>query len=236
MTSPDIRGDLTARLGPHGLLLRGGFALVQELDRELLDRAPEGRSLVLIGNAGSEMWRRSAAAIEATGAPNPLDRWTRTVIEPLAAAFGGTALFPFDGPPYWPFQRWAARAEGVAPSPLGILMHPEYGLWHAYRAAILLPAALEFGAPKVSHPCDTCPDKPCLSTCPVGAFTGAGYEVDHCVAHVAATRSRTGTCFQRGCLARLACPVGAAWRYAPDHAQFHMRAFLTARLGVLQKS
>ena len=228
--------DLTARLGPHGLLLRGGFALVQEMDQKLLDLAPEGRSLVLIGNAGSEMWRRSGAAIEATGAPNPLDRWTRNVIAPLATAFGGKALFPFDGPPYWPFQRWAARAEGVAPSPLGILMHPEYGLWHAYRAAILLPVALEWAAPAGSHPCDACRDKPCLSTCPVGAFTGAGYEVDHCVAHVAATKSKTGTCFRSGCLARLACPIGTAWRYAPEHAQFHMRAFLTARLGVLQES
>ena len=28
------------------------------------------------------------------------------------------------------------RAEAVAPSPLGILIHPDYGLWHAYRGAL----------------------------------------------------------------------------------------------------
>src|SRR4030095_137820 len=32
--------------------------------------------------------------------------------------------------------RWAMRAEAVAPSPLGILIHPDYGLWHAYRGAL----------------------------------------------------------------------------------------------------
>ena len=49
---------------------------------------------------------------------------------------GAAPIYPFGGPPYWPFQRWAQRAEAVFPSPLGILIHPEYGLWHAYRAAL----------------------------------------------------------------------------------------------------
>ncbi len=32
-------------------------------------------------------------------------------------------------------------AEGLKPSPLGLLMHPEYGLWHGYRGAILFGEA-----------------------------------------------------------------------------------------------
>ncbi len=236
MSSSTTLADLAARLADLGLRTRNGFVLVQELDQALLDQMPAARALVLIGNVGSEMWRRSGAGIVAAPPPDPLDRWTREVIAPIADAFCGKALFPFDGPPYWLFQRWAMRAEAVAPSPLGILMHPEYGLWHAYRAAILLSVELEFAPPGRNHPCDTCAGKPCLANCPVGAFTGAGYEVDHCVGHVAATKSEAGACFRRGCLARLACPIGAAWRYAPDHAQFHMRAFLTARQGELQES
>ena len=42
-----------------------------------------------------------------------------------------SALFPFGGPPHFPFQQWARRAEPVHPSPIGLLIHPIYGLWHS---------------------------------------------------------------------------------------------------------
>lgn len=237
MSSSSILDELSARLAERGLRLRGGFALVHNLDQAVLDHVPDAQSLLLVGNAGSEIWDRSGAAIQARGVPDPLDRWTRDEIAPLAAAHAGSALFPFDGPPYWPFQRWAMRAEGVAASPLGILMHPTFGLWHAYRAAILLPVTLDLpAAAAFPHPCETCRDRPCLSACPVGAFTSTGYEVDHCARHVAATSSEPEGCFQGGCQARLACPIGAEFRYQRDQAEFHMRAFLRARPGVLQES
>ncbi len=231
VTPVPIPAALIEALTRHGLRLRGGFRPGPETDAALLDLRPATRTVLLVGNAGSEMWRRSGAAIEATGAPNPLDRWTRAVIEPVAAAHAGHALFPFDGPPYWPFQRWAERAEGVRNSPIGIQIHPEFGLWHAYRAAILLPDELNLPEPQWhGHPCDTCVGRPCLSACPVGAFTGTSYEVDRCVDHVVSSKQNDQACFQRGCLARIACPVGAAWRYEPEHAMFHMKAFVAARL------
>ena len=37
----------------------------------------------------------------------------------LGRQFGAAALFPFEGPPYWPFQRWAQRAEPVSSLALG---------------------------------------------------------------------------------------------------------------------
>jgi ferredoxin len=231
MTQPALLTSLAEALTPLGLRLRGGFVPVPKTDAALLALRPDTRTVLLIGNAGSEMWLRSGAAIKGTGEPHPLDRWTRAVMEPIAAGQDGTALFPFDGPPYWPFQRWAERAEGVRNSPLGIQIHPEFGLWHAYRAAILLPDELNLPEPQWrSHPCDTCAERPCLSACPVGAFTGTTYEVDHCVDHVVSSRQDDQACFQRGCLARIACPVGAAWRYEREHAAFHMDAFVTARL------
>jgi len=223
--------ELTQALARHGLRLRGGFATDGGTDGDILSAAPGTRSLILIGNVGSELWDKSGAEIAALGEPDPLDRWTRSVIEPIASSVNGVALFPFAGPPYWPFQRWAERAEGVRNSPLGIQIHPEFGLWHAYRAAILLPGELNLPEPQWrSHPCDTCAERPCLSACPVGAFTGTTYEVDHCVDHVVSSRQDDQACFQRGCLARIACPVGGAWRYEREHAAFHMDAFVTARL------
>ena len=35
------------------------------------------------------------------------------------------------------------RAEGLKPSPIGILMHPQFGLWHAYRGALLFDVEIE---------------------------------------------------------------------------------------------
>jgi hypothetical protein len=32
-------------------------------------------------------------------------------------------------------------------------------------------------------------------------------------------------CMERGCRARLACPVGRDYRYVPAQARFHMTAF-----------
>ena len=107
-------------------------------------RSPAGPSgapaaaVVLVGNAGGELWPRFQAGRR--DEPHPLDTWTCRTVEPRAAALGVRAIYPNDRP-YQPFQRWAMRAEPVAPSPIGLLIHPDHGLWHAYRAALLLDTA-----------------------------------------------------------------------------------------------
>ena len=83
VTQPTVLTALAEALTPLGLRLRGGFALVPETDEALLRLRPDARTMLLVGNVGSEMWRRSGAAIKGTGAPHPLDRWTRTVIAPI---------------------------------------------------------------------------------------------------------------------------------------------------------
>lgn len=222
--------ELTDAFARHGLRLRGGFATNRETDPDVIAVAPWARTLVLVGNVGSELWDKSCGQIVAAGGPDPLDRWTRQVVTPIAQSVDGLALFPFDGPPYWPFQRWAERAEGVRSSPIGIQIHPEFGLWHAYRAAILLRDSVAMPRREQAHPCDDCQDRPCLTHCPVNAFSAAGYDVERCVGHVVAVQNETGSCRDVGCLARLACPVGASWRYRPDLARFHMEAFVKARM------
>ncbi|NMD08240.1 MAG: hypothetical protein GYA66_09705, partial [Phyllobacteriaceae bacterium] len=137
------------------------------------------------------------------------------------------AAYPFDLPPL-PFLTWARKAQAGHTSPLGLNIHPTYGLWHAYRAALLFPVA--FDLPRHSsgaHPCESCVQKPCLSACPVSAFDGSSYDVAACGRHVL---SEVGeTCMTGGCLARRACPVGKAYTYQPAQMQFHMRAFAEAR-------
>ncbi|MBL8701648.1 MAG: hypothetical protein JNK67_24925 [Alphaproteobacteria bacterium] len=215
-----------ARAFAQGLLLRGGF---HPGPGDGVPSLPDGgrvATLLMLGNAGPAMWARFAASAESRATPSPLDLWTRRVVAEIADAVGAYPLFPFGGPPYLPFQRWAQRAESVHVSPLKLLIHPEFGLWHAYRGALGFAErlALPPAAPRES-PCATCRDRPCLEACPVGAFDDQGYDATRCVNHV---RSMVGTaCRDDGCQARRACPVGADYRYEPAQARFHMHAFIS---------
>jgi hypothetical protein len=222
MTEQPTYDDIIRALEPHGLIARGGFHPAAE------DEVPgDPGTLVLVGNVGPAMWRVFRAT--AAAGPDPLDNWTRRVVGEAATALGATALFPFGGPPYLPFQRWGARTEGLEASPLGVLIHPEYGLWHAYRAALAFGPRLALPQQTIRpSPCASCVDRPCLDACPVGAFSAAGYDVPACVSLL---RSAGGEdCMSRGCQARRACPVGPDFVYDADHAAFHMAAFLKARL------
>lgn len=224
-----ILEEIAAALKAQGLLLFGGF---RPEAGDGVPSLPDGRpaaTLLMVGNAGPAAWQTFAAAPEAgDGAPNPMDRWSKRVLGRLAEAHGGMALFPSDGPPYPPFVVWAKRAAPVRESPLGMLIHPVYGLWHAYRGALALPQPLilpprETGA----YPCDSCADKPCLATCPVSAFGPGGYDVAVCVGHIQTTPGED--CMKLGCRARRACPIGRAHVYDPPQAEFHMEAFVGAR-------
>jgi len=223
MSAPDSTWlcQLRDGLEPHGFLLRGGF------HSEPGDGAPPGSGTVyLIGNAGSDMW----AAFSRDGGPgnSTLDDWTTARLGPLAKKTGAAVYYYFEGPPYWPFIRWAQRAQGLQSSPLGMLLDPEYGLWHAYRAVFAFAERLPLPArAEITDICRTCVDKPCLSSCPVNAFSVDGYDVPACAGHL---RGDAGSdCMSHGCQARAACPVGPAHRYEPAHAAFHMCAFLNAR-------
>lgn len=214
--------EIAAACAELGLLARGGFRVTPD------DALPDAATVVMIGNAGRDLWRVFPSSPEAgDGAADALDRWSRRVIGELAGRFGGRAIFPFDGPPYVPFQRWARRAEPVWPSPIGMLIHPDYGLWHAYRGALALPDAIDLPpADPRPRPCDSCAAKPCLTACPVGAFTDTGYDVAACAGHL--TDPAGADCMDGGCLARRACPVGTAYLYEGRQAAWHMQSFRAA--------
>jgi hypothetical protein len=223
-------GGLVEAAGDAGLVFRGAFAPAPGDGVPDLRPGQAAGTLALFGFAGGQGFPAFAASPEATdGAPHPLDRWSRRVIGALAGHAGGLALFPFGGPPWLPFQRWAMRAEDVRPSPLGLLIHPGLGLWHSYRGAVALAERFEGGEVVRADPgpCEACRTRPCLSACPVGAFTGEGYDVDRCAAHLRGPEGRE--CMERGCLARRACPVGEEHAHPPAQAAFGMRAFLAAR-------
>ncbi|MEI5678178.1 4Fe-4S dicluster domain-containing protein [Mesorhizobium sp. CGMCC 1.15528] len=217
--------DISTALTAHGLIPRGGFNFSAG------EEAPTGlsnvpaKSVLLIGQAGSAPWPHFLRWHEKQPRhlKNPLDTWSREVIGAVAEEFGARAVSPSDRP-FLPFQQWAMRVEGLKPSPLGILMHPEYGLWHAYRGALLFDHQIPIQAPENPiHLCDACIGKPCLNSCPVGAYSADGFAYETCLSHV---RGPNGApCRDTGCIARNACPYGTEYRYAAEVQAFHMKAF-----------
>lgn len=233
-----------------GLTVRGAFHPgPDDAVPSMLDGTTPG-TLVVLGNAGSSLWATFAASGFLDGRPDPLDDWSTAIVTDLAQAFDGRALFPFGGPPFQPFLRWAQKAEAVFPSPLGPLIHPEYGLWHAYRGALALSLTLDLepletriarnvgqeaerhgramddeNRPQVlGAPCLTCVEEPCLTSCPAQAVARESYDVPRCIDYL--VRHPDGPCMSYGCQARHACPVGTHFRYLPAQACHHMRVFV----------
>lgn len=187
----------------------------------LSDGTPAG-GLMLIGNVGSALWPHFSTS-PSFHEDEPLDHWSVQVLGVLAERFGLDAVFPFTGPPYHPFQRWANQIGGFSQTPLGVLAHGDYGPWFAFRGALLFRDAMPPLKPGGAGPCVTCRDKPCLDACPARAISRtSSYQPEDCRAFVAADEQRHCA---TGCLVRKACPYGVDYRYWPAHARFHMDAF-----------
>ena len=153
--------SITRALVPFGLNLIG-VASVASYDaevgaeRRLGPRLEGAQSIVVVGNGGGAFWgvyRRLCAADPAREErPDPLDDFTREVVEnacaPLAGPQAMRILFPFGfAEGAVSFTRLAVLAGLGRPSLLGVLVHPEYGPWIALRAAILVRGRLEAPRP-----------------------------------------------------------------------------------------
>jgi epoxyqueuosine reductase len=194
-----------------GLVVLGGFHPRHD------DLCPAGTgTLLLLGPDPETFWAMLQGAPEVLGS-DPVDNWSRRVIGTWACELGAKALFPF-GDPLRPFISWALRSERCYISPATLLVHDTYGLMLSFRGALALREHVVLPAPPPS-PCATCLDKPCLTTCPVGAL-GPGYDTDKCHAHL---DTPNNDCMSKGCRVRRACPVSPL---RPDaQSAHHMRYF-----------
>lgn len=209
--------EIATRLAGDRLEILGGFACDGEAG------LPRGtRTLVMIG-PGAGFWAHLTAQAEwHDGAPDPVDRWSRRVIGRLACDLGAKALFPFGGPPWHPFHRWALRTGRVWESPVRLLVHDAQGLMVSFRGALALRQDIAL-PPARSGPCETCAGRPCLTACPVGALTGAGYDVPACHAFL---DTRAGTdCMGQGCAVRRACPISQEYDRMAEQSAYHMGQF-----------
>jgi len=215
-TAIDLENNVRGILSPNGLLPLGWFDI-------------DGQPALLIGNVGSSLWSAFSKSDQlADGKRDPMNRWTEitisAMVDELRPGLVSEIRYPF-GEPNWPFQDYARQGLGVEQSPIGLLIHPKHGLWTAYRAVLVFEQRFEVPKPEISaRPCDSCLEKPCLNTCPIGAFAEDGYDYIACKAHVASEPGRT--CLDGGCLARQACPVGRNYSYERRHQAFHMKAYI----------
>jgi epoxyqueuosine reductase len=208
---------IAGRLAAHRLGVMGGFHPGPE------DGAPQGtQTLLMVGPAEPGFWAHLTAQPEwLDGAPDPVDRWSRRVIGQLACDLGAKAVFPFGGPPYAPFQRWAKATGRAWESPVRLLVHDVAGLMVSYRGALALKERLDL--PQAGpRPCETC-TAPCLTACPAGALTGAGYDVPAC--HAFLDRPEGQDCLSGGCHVRRACPLSQSYGRVAGQSAYHMRQF-----------
>ena len=218
MQTPQL-SVISQRLAREGFTALGSF-LVRESDAVPAENA---RYAVLAGNAGADMFARFSK--DCNRLEDRLDTWCRQVIDPIGHELGARVMYPFDRPAL-PFQKWARRAGAGFVSPLGLNIHPEYGLWHAYRALLVfdkIPADSDLPRMVGRSPCDACATRPCLQACPVRAFDGKQFNAGLCRIYLMKRRGRD--CLNNGCKARLACPAGKRYRYDREQMQFHMAAF-----------
>jgi epoxyqueuosine reductase len=214
---PNYR-DIAAVVAREHLDIFGGF------HPEEADGTPEKtRTLLLLGPAEPGFWRHFSASDEARdGAADPMDRWSRRVIEGMSADLGARALFPFGGPPWRPFIAWALRTGRVWQSPVGFLVHDQAGLMVSFRGALALDYRIDLPATPDAAPCVEC-EAPCLIACPVNALSPHGYDTDACHGYL---DTNAGTdCMDRGCAVRRSCPLSRSHGRLPEQSAWHMRHF-----------
>lgn len=173
--------------------------------------------LLLLGSGGKRFWR--ALPDYAWKDTDPVDHYSAATLQAFIADYLGSApslaLYPGDMPV--PLQRLGALAGWQQPSPLGVGIHPHYGLWFAYRAAALLDSDLPLrSAERLPAPCESCSTKPCISACPARAV-GVSFALDACMEF---RLSEDSICAEQ-CLSRLACPVGRQHRYSQPQLRYH---------------
>ena len=235
MTNPAWLDRVTDALEGIGVNLRGiaDGAPWQEL-------LPGCRSAVVFGNGGAALWESMVEAIRTdpgrlTTTEHPLDDHVQRALEAADRRPGrsrrwircaATEAVMVD------FRSLALAAGLGHASRMGLLLHPDYGLWTGLRAACLTTEELPITGPLPGDgPCDGCP-APCADACPGSAFVDGSWDPGRCAAfHVESTTCRGS------CASRRACPVGAAHAYGDEQETYHSwrpggRVRLATRLGI----
>lgn len=230
--------EVQTELAASGLNLFETFAVADLTDSVPdLELSGSWRHLLLVGSAGADLW--SAMPSQYFTRSNPVDEYSVDCIENCL----GNHLPPGKWSILFPEARENSRSANIVPlqklgaeagwhhaSPLGIGINATHGLWFAYRAVVAIDADVIGSSERRKEsesPCLSCETKPCLSHCPAGALAITRQpDLNACVKHRTAEQSSCAST----CLARLACPVGTAFKYPEQQtAYFYNRSLASAK-------
>lgn len=183
-------------------------------------------TLILLGT-GRKFWPVFSVSPERVdNQADPIDRWSLRIVGGLAQRLQAHAVYPFGGPPYEPFIRWAQVSGRAFQSPVGMLVHDAVGMMVSYRGALQFSETFDTPPAVNQSPCQSCVDQPCTTACPVDALSADhGYNIDTC--HNFLDTRAGQDCMINGCAARRACPVSQLAQRDPVQSNLHMKAFTT---------
>ncbi len=235
---------IRAACAPHGLNLVAAipatrYDAVAAPDYRAGAIDSNAKALVVIANGGGAFWtayqRHAARNPGWLARENPLDDFTRDVIErevaPMVRETGSRCrvVYPFMGGDRTLNFIELGKVAGLAgPSILGVAVHPVYGPWIAFRAALLLDELIDApGAAAGFDPCPACVPRSCIAACPVDAVSyPQGWDIPKCLTHRVEVEP---DCAPR-CHARAGCVLGPEHRYPDDELAYHqMRALRSMR-------
>ena len=240
-TALSLLDSITRAAAPYGLNLIAAvpvdrYEALAPPSMRACALAPDARSIVVIGNGGGAFWQAFKSYADAhpgwRDRPHPLDDFTRALIEqeivPIARGRGVACVpaFPFIGEGTLSFIALGKLAGLGGPSLLGVLIHPVYGPWIAFRAALLIDAVLDApGEAAGFDPCPDCTARSCLAACPASAVSApAGWDIPRCLTHRIEVEADCAT----RCHARVACVIAPEHRYPGDELAYHHGRALAA--------
>lgn len=235
--------SIRAAVAKHGLNLVSAIP-VERYDSAVTamrasEIAPWASSIVVIANGGGAFWRalkRHAATNPGWWTRgNPLDDFTHQAVEREVSSAARTSgaryeiVYPFMSNGRTLNFIELGKAAGLAgPSILGVTVHPVYGPWIAFRAAVLIDQLIDSPGEALGFdPCPGCTTRSCIPACPVSAVSfPAGWDIPRCLAHRVEVEH---DCAPR-CHARVGCVLGPEHRYPDDELAYHqMRALRSMR-------
>lgn len=181
-------------------------------------------SILLLGQAGKLFWPAYTAS-QPTG-DDPVDNYSAEVSDQILAKHlpdtQRQKLFPNSE---CPVNMMALGRElgWHTPSPLGLGIHQQYGLWSAYRAVWWLDTEPDTTTANTQtkptgNICADCKTQECVRHCPAEAVThGSMPDITRCADY----RYQPDSTCQSACQARLACPVAAEHRYSDEQIAYH---------------
>lgn len=203
------------------------------LNRRVSNLMPNAKSIILVGFSGRGFWETLREFLKG----NPEFRDTREdwideytllqftttsrILEEEKVTY--TMSFPFGSAGFaLDFSKLGELGGVGVKSLMGILIHPEYGLWVSLRGAIVTDLEFTHYDKLLSafNPCPHC-SKPCISACPATTVSENGWDYVACMKF----RLNDNTC-RDNCASRRACPYGREHQYSEEQLAHHHRFVL----------